>query len=259
MAVAPEKQEKKRVFWFGAVAAAIALVVGVVFTFSMVEESHFVEKLALQKEEVEAHAMGELLLSDGSKVWINSNSNLYYPKSFSEKRVVYLEGEAYFEIAKDENKPFIIHTQKGTTEVLGTSFNISSTKNEVVVTVTEGLVALYPEENPEKKVVLKRGEKGLYYPGHDEVSKSANTDRNVLSWKTGTLIFEDAALNAVTEALSRHFQQDVVAAKDVSETCRLTSTFKGKNLEEVLELLKLTLDVEVEKEDNRVLIRKGGC
>src|SRR5690606_39189801 len=137
---------------------------------------------------------GELTLADGSIVWLNSNSKLYYPDEFGSERKVYLEGEAYFEIKPDPNKPFRIITGKGVTEVLGTAFNLNSTGDKVTITVMEGMVAMYPEKQSEKKIILEKGESGFFHQAENELSKILMDDPNFLAWKTGIVRFEDSSL-----------------------------------------------------------------
>lgn len=245
--------------WYLYIAASVVLLACVVSGWLVLKNDHFIEKLALQTEKVEANNKGEITLADGSKVWLNSNTSLYYPEKFDQDRIVYLDGEAYFEVARDENRPFMIYTGKGVTEVLGTSFNISTENKTVVVTVAKGQVALYPEGNREKQVVLEQGEKGLFKEKNKEVSKVKNDDINYLSWRTGILTFENAALSTVAETLSKHYHTAITLKEDVSNHCMLTSTFKDQTLEEVLELIRLTLDIEIKTEKDQILLIGKGC
>lgn len=241
------------------VAASVAVVVALGIGWLSLTQDHFMQKVASQKEKVEANQRGKVVLADGSEVWLNSHASLYYPNTFDKERKVYLEGEAYFEIAKDADRPFVIYTGDGVTEVLGTAFNLNADKETVVVTVTRGQVALYPEGRREKKVVLEKGERGLFLSKNNKISKTKNTDINFLSWRTGVLTFEDAPLATVAAALSRHYQVAITLGEGISNHCRLTSTFKDKSLDEVLELINLTLDIEVKKEDEHFVMVGKGC
>lgn len=242
--------------WYYYVAASVVILMGV---WVLVQEDHIVPKLTLDTKQMDAHEKGELTLSDGSKIWLNSNSQFYYPETFDEERVVYLEGEAYFEVESDATRPFIIHTGRGVTEVLGTSFNLNNQQEEVKVTVTSGKVALYAEGNPDEKIIMEPGEVGIYHLEKDAMAKAENTDANFLSWKTGVLTFNGTPLADVAKALSRHYQVEVSPTGEISKKCRLTSTFDNKSLDEVLELIGLTLDVKVRKEGDQVFIEGAGC
>lgn len=245
--------------WYPYVAASVVLLLSVVVGWWTMKDTHLVQKLSFQNEKIEANQKGQLVLADGSKVWLNSNTRFYYPKSFNGERAVYLEGEAYFEIAKDEENPFVIYTGKSVTEVLGTSFNINTEEDAVIVTVASGRVALYPEGNKGNQVVLEKGEAGHFMGKNEMVSKTRNEDINYLSWQTGVLTFENTSLAAVAKALSRHFDADIVLGEGASEGCRLTSSFRDQTLDEVLELIRLTLDIEIKKEKGRILLVGKGC
>ncbi len=245
--------------WFPYVAASVALVLCVLVGWWAMKDAHFVQKMSFQNEKIEANEKGQLVLADGSKVWLNSNTRFYYPKAFEGERIVYLEGEAYFEIAKDEARPFVIYSGKSVTEVLGTSFNVNTENNAVTVTVVNGRVALYPEGNKEGQVVLEKDDAGHFIKKDKLVRKKKNEDINYLSWQTGVLTFEDANLAAVAKALSRHYDTEVALSGKASESCRLTSSFKNQTLDEVLELIRLTLDIEIKKEKNRILLIGKGC
>lgn len=245
--------------WYLYIAASLVLLASVAIGWFALKEDHFIQKLTLQTEKVKAHKKGEVTLADGSKVWLNSHTQLYYPETFDQDRIVYLEGEAFFEVVRDEAKPFFIYTGKGVTKVLGTSFNINTENKTIVVTVANGQVALYPDGSPEKQVVLEKGERGVFKKKDKAISKIKNTDINYLSWRTGILTFEDASLSTVAEALSKHYHVAIDLKEGNSNHCRLTSTFKNQTLEEVLELLQLTLDVEIKKEKDQILLLGKGC
>src|SRR5690606_2282187 len=113
-AVQAQSRTTESLRWPYYVAASVLLLIGVGLFFF--QEDHAIPKLALERIQVEANEKGELTLVDGSIVWLNSNSKLYYPDEFGSERKVYLEGEAYFEIKPDPSKPFRIITGKGVTE-----------------------------------------------------------------------------------------------------------------------------------------------
>lgn len=102
----------------------------------------------------------QLVLADGTKVWLNADSKLRFPVSFTaERREVYLEGEAYFEVAKDSEHPFIVHISRGAIEVLGTGFNVRDYREEqkTVTTLVQGKVVYRPERQPGREIMLEPG------------------------------------------------------------------------------------------------------
>ena len=147
----------------------------------------------------------QLNLADGSKVWLNSESSLRFPVFFSgDSREVELEGEAYFEVSKDQRKKFSVRSGNQTVEVLGTHFNINAYANEPSITTTliEGAVRVI-ELNTNKSQILKPGEQAV-------VSKDIKVQRKEdtqadLAWKEGYFYFENADIETVMRQLGRAY------------------------------------------------------
>jgi transmembrane sensor len=195
-------------------------------------------------------------LPDGSTVFLNANSKLTYPEKFSDhQRVVTLEGEAFFEIAPNSQNPFLIETGTVTTEVVGTSFNINSMTNRVIVTVVTGKVLLYKDKAD--AIAMTVGEQGIY--GDSGLEKMTNNDLNFLSWKTNVLIFQNTSLTKVVDDLNRHYGDHIQIASKMLEGCTLTSTFRNQTLEEILQELTVVLSIELERNGDMVMLRGKGC
>jgi len=185
----------------------------------------------------QADSNAPILLSDGTKVWLYKTAKLDFPKSFEgENRLVKLTGEAYFDVAKDANKPFIIEAGKATIQVLGTSFNVQSSATETKVVVNSGKVQLADKINREKTVELTKGEKGIY--ANAQVVESINTDKNYRSWHTGVFEFDGTvSMEVVVQQLSKYYGQvDLNIA--ANETCLLDASFEKEELKTVLEVIK---------------------
>ena len=154
----------------------------------------------------------QLILSDGSRVWLNSDTRLRYPVSFiGEKREVYLEGEAYFEVEHDESTPFIVNTEVMDLQVLGTSFNIKAYDNEntVVTTLVSGKIRQeFP--NVGKKIVLTPSRQSVF----DRVSGKLETKQadiqETLAWREGKIIANNERLEDIFRQLSRWYDFKVV-------------------------------------------------
>lgn len=197
-----------------------------------------------------------LTLPDGSTVYLNSNSKLTYPEIFDDKaREVTLEGEAFFEVTKNSQKPFLIKTDPVTTEVVGTSFNINSKNNNVAVTVFTGKVLLY--KNKTDAIAMTVGEQGIY--SDKGLTKKVNRDPNLLSWKTNVLIFQNTPLTKVMSDLTEHFGQRIEIAPKMLEGCTLTSRFQDQTLEEILQELSVVFSIQVEKRGDRITLTGKGC
>jgi transmembrane sensor len=184
-------------------------------------------------------------LADGSLVYLNKNSNISFSKRFGkENRKIALEGEAFFEVKRNENIPFIITTYKTTTQVFGTSFDIYSDKSEQVkVSVVTGIVEFSISKGKDK-VRLLAGEQGTYNPKLACIEKETITDQNFLAWSTGILYFNETPLPQAFSLLQKQYSRVFVyeAKKDKMPT--LTNTFENLKLEAVLEELNLLLNTK---------------
>ncbi len=178
-------------------------------------------------------------LPDGSKVWINSMSKLKYPVRFhDDERTVELDGEAYFEIAKDNKadgsrKPFKVISGNQTIEVLGTHFNVRSYEDENLVktTLLEGAVKVHFQALAK---VLKPGEQAAYSKPDNSVAISEVNPEDVIAWKEGYFSFKDIDVVAFMNDLKRWYDIDV-EYKGELKSKRISGTFsRSKNLSELL-------------------------
>ncbi len=200
-----------------------------------------------------------IILSDGTKVWLNSDSRLKYPVNFiGNERVVELTGEAYFEVSEDTQKPFRVSTGEQIVEVLGTEFNISSyTDDELIyTTLVEGRVKVFSENNPELSQNLTPGYQTYMYKESGDISiRKVNVDEYV-AWKNGEFQFNNRTLLDMMETISRWYDIDVVFKNDLKKKLRFTGTLKRyKNLEQMLQLIEKTHEVKFEKIENEIIIK----
>jgi transmembrane sensor len=198
----------------------------------------------------------EITLPDGSIVSLNAGSRLAYPVEFKgRKRTVELNGEAFFEVARNENKAFIIHvTDMATVEVLGTSFNLRTDpgKKKVLLNVLSGKVSFFPKGKRRQAIVLSKDERAEYHNG--KIHQQFSLDLNFLSWKTRTLVFENTPLPQVMEQLGRHYHKEIIIRDPRVDALALTGTYKNQELEEVLEEIGLVLDIEIKETEGMILV-----
>ncbi|MFA8436307.1 MAG: FecR family protein [Marinifilaceae bacterium] len=202
----------------------------------------------------------QILLSDGTKVTLNVDSRLYYPEEFGRKnRTVKLEGEAYFEVHRNPEKPFIIQHGNTETRVLGTKFNLRAypQETEVKVAVTEGKVKLSERKNTGKHVVLTKDKVGVYHRDTRTMTRLDQLDENFLSWRTGVLNFRNSSLSKVIKDLKRHYRVDFVV-EDIEhvEKLKVSARFENQELEDVLNELSLFMGIKFTKKKNFVLVEK---
>jgi ferric-dicitrate binding protein FerR (iron transport regulator) len=202
----------------------------------------------------------EILLSDGSRIFLNAYSRLDYPETFNQPvRQVHLEGEAFFEVAKDSLHPFAVGNNDFDVEVLGTSFNISAyAQHEVaVLTVVTGKVNFADKDG--NSVLLVKDESCVFNRARETLQKSENNNLNFLAWKTKTLTFKDTPFKEVVEALQQYFLIEIEVRDAPILNCRYTGTFNKPDLNEVLQVLEKTLEIKAELTNKKVVLSGKGC
>ena len=195
----------------------------------------------------------QIILSDGTKVWLNAASTLKYPSRFAaDKRVVEIDGEAYFKVAKDRNKPFKVVSKGQEIEVLGTEFNVSAYHDEAEVktTLIKGSVMLQTTEGS-AKVSLVPGEQSVLT---DSGIKKRQVDTGAyIAWKAGNFYFDNTPLSDVLKQISRWYNVDVVYENKVPTEMFSGTMSREVELQTVLELLRIS-EVKYRLEGNKLII-----
>ncbi|MDN3669484.1 DUF4974 domain-containing protein [Echinicola jeungdonensis] len=174
-------------------------------------------------------------LPDGSIVWLNSGSSLEYPASFdSTVRLVKLHGEGFFEVTEDKNKPFKVLSENLTTTALGTSFNIkSSYQNVVIVSLVTGKVQV-DDQLDNQQYLLSPGEQ-LDFDNENKKGKISNFDLEaVQSWRKGKLVFQKATFQKVKEDLERWYGVSIQVEGQPSQSWRFNGEFENQILDVIL-------------------------
>lgn len=253
---AKELAESKFQWSFSKIAAVFVVLILSAATIYYILPQFTQEKIASNTE------IRQIILPDGSEVTLNINSKIKYPTKFDQKeRKVHIEGEAFFDVTKNPEVPFKINTGEAVIEVLGTSFNVSAynTYEEVEVVVTEGTVALSSLENPQNRIILNSGAKGIYNHSNNYLLKETNSDRNFLAWKTGKIVFENDSLSMVLNTISRIYNKRIILNNKDLGQCTLTVTFEKQSLESVLNVIESTLNLELIAEDETITVTGDGC
>lgn len=198
-----------------------------------------------------------LVLEDNSKVFLNQNSSLQYCENYKKygTREVILKGEAFFEVTRNEKKPFIIKTDHGDVEVLGTSFLVSENSKALQVSVESGKVKLTSENNDE--IILSKGESGIYSFDSKAIIKSNISDCNYISWKTKHLVFNDIPLQEVISSINKSYYSNIILGSTSLNNCLVNAEFSNKPLETVIKVISTTFDLTVEKSENGQIILSG--
>ncbi|HEY0609378.1 MAG TPA: FecR domain-containing protein, partial [Chitinophaga sp.] len=201
-----------------------------------------------------------VVLPDSSVVWLNAASSLRFPTRFSgSTREVYLSGEAYFEIAKNKSKPFIVSINNISVTVTGTQFNVKGypDENYVNTTLVEGGVELRSNDNPAAKPVLLRpGYQGVWE--NKKITVKEAYLEEALAWKNGLFVFRSEPIGSIMRKLSRWYDVEVQFQDTAVTDLRLTGTIrKYESIQKVLEMLALTQKVKFTIDDKNISVLKA--
>jgi transmembrane sensor len=270
----PRRTSTTGTFWLKIAAGlAIPLIGAAIYYYVLINSpaensiasAHHVD-LSLTEERANPRGQKSVLqLSDGTKVWLNADSRLNYAKDFTGKgqREVYLEGEAFFDVAHDPAKPFLVHTTGITIKVLGTSFNVKSYGNEATIetTLIRGKVSINKEgDSPaDGNLVLKPNQKAIY----QKETKSLNIEEVIAEraalWRDDQLIFDETPFTDVILQLERKYDVKIHVQEDDKLNCLLTAELGKESLEEVLNLLMVSQQISYTRNGNEVFIKGALC
>ncbi len=200
-----------------------------------------------------------LTLPDGTTVVLNQHSELTYPETFSEVRELRLTGEAFFSVAPQPDRPFVVHTPMADIRVLGTQFNLRSYPGEAFteVVVAEGKVELRSPEG--ERLELQRMEKGVCRPGA-ALERSSVPNLNARAWQTGRLHFDKTPLPQVLKTLERHFAVEIELDNAALADCTFSNRFDQLVLEDILEVIELVFEMESRRlAEDKYLLTGGNC
>lgn len=207
---------------------------------------------------VEKGQKANITLPDGSLVWINSDSKLTYGSNFNDReRILFLEGEAYFEVIPDKKRPFVVNTNGISVKALGTSFDVKSYEDEAEISTTlmtgkvevnalSGRHILFPNERivfDKQTGMLK---KGTVYDAKDYAS-----------WKDNTLSFEAESFENIVRVLERYYNTKIEFESESLKQYRFTGTPGNTSLESILQILSLTSPLDYEVKDNVIILREN--
>jgi len=218
------------------------------------------EEAGIKYNTVEVPRGGEfsIQLSDGTKVWLNSESALRYPVQFSEReRTVELTGEAYFEVAKNEHSPFLVISGEQVVKVLGTHFNISSypENNLIFTTLVEGKVEVYEKNNQLNKCVLMPNRQSVFSKRDLLVSSRKVDPLAFTAWKEGRFVFDDESLGSIMQTLSRWYDVEVIFANADRKNIRFTGNLqRSANIQKILSKIEKTEEVKFSTNNRTITV-----
>lgn len=257
---------------YAKVAAMVAFPLLVLSVFFLPDKekvvSQLTESFSAETVETRVNPKGQksvIYLEDGTKVWLNSESKLTYNVSYHDAsiREVYLEGEAFFDVASDPSKPFVVHTSDIFIRVLGTAFNVKSYSNDntIETTLLHGKVTIESKGNkrPDRAYTLSPNERAVFEKNEQQITIAKVNAKSSTSWTKEQLDFDEEPIDEVLVELERWFNIEIDAPERGSLHCKLTASIKDETLEEVLEFLKVTHQIEYTIENGKVTIEGKFC
>lgn len=244
----PKIVRMKPMLWFSRIAASLVVLVACLFAFN-----HFNDVQSFN-EEILAETIEQSTLNDGSEIWLDKDASLAVAKEFnSSERRLKLEGKAYFDVQRDEAKPFIVQMGENTLEVLGTSFNIDNSSENVIVEVESGVVKV--STNTEVKTLTANQRAVLNYE-NDQIEVTQFTG-NRFTWYKNDVSLSSMEMEEAFEKIEDFYNVEINLSANVDRSCKVTSTlFKDSKIEDLLQVLKETHTMEYVKQDENIYLIK---
>ncbi len=237
----------------GSTAAAV-IVLFILYNIQVFTDKNIQAETALNTIKVSAGQRVEVTLSDGTHVWLNARSEFSYPVSFNgDKREVLLKGEAFFEVAKNRDKKFIVNTGRCEVEVLGTQFNVEAyNENEFSTALIQGSVKVTDKSQPNESVVLEPNNSVSLNNG--KLTVTPITDFNPYSWKEGLITFKDIHFKDLMKKLEKNFGIRIMIDNHTLDNYACSGKFRiSDGIEQVLRALQQDAHFTFERESGTVI------
>lgn len=257
----PTQQPRIKALWYKVAAAVLVVAMGLGWAYQQQGPASSLNvQPVLASITTGAAEQKEVQLPDGSTILLNEKSTITYDRAFK-KRLINLEGEAFFEVTKRAGQPFEILAADTRTTVLGTSFNIRAYTNQPTeIAVVTGKVAFEAVDASKKEHILLQPNEMASYQGEQGMTKKTWEDKNVLAWKTKQLEFDNQMLSVVLPILERHYKVKIEGSAGLLN-CHYTGNFSQVKLEEVLKTIAFTFPtaVNIEEIDGSYVLTGQGC
>lgn len=198
----------------------------------------------------------QLLLSDGSKLWVNSGTHVVYPRHFNkERREIFVEGEVYLDVFHDESAPFFVKTKEFEVQVLGTSFNVRAYKEEESATVVLVNGVVNVKDNHQTKSRLEPNQLIAISSSGLGKKETVNTYKYT-SWTDGLILLESEPITDVFKKLNLYYGSDIEFDESLHDIPISGKLDLKENIENVIQLISKTAPISYYKQDNRIIIQR---
>jgi len=241
------------------IAAVLLLSFGLGWSTQFISFNSKQETVEFTKQEifVPKGQVNQIFLADGTRIWINSETRLTIPSVFAaNERIVKLNGEAFFEVAKDKKRPFRVEVNGQQIEVLGTSFNVRAydNSNKIETTLETGQIQLYTGG---QTTLLKPGEQSLFNKSEKQLVISKVNPETFSSWKDGRYEFQNEDLLEVFKVVERWYDVEIKIEESYFQGMHFSGVIKrNKDANHFLELLNLTIPIQYEIKSDKISISK---
>lgn len=238
-------------------AALLLVLFSLVLLYLKPEESPSTSELALIETSTAIGENKTLELPDGSVITLNANTSISFPQTFSEEvREVRLSGEAFFDVAHDADRPFVVSTDNGMKiQVLGTVFNVKSYPEDqnVETTLVSGKVRVV-EEKDHKTVVLNPSQRATYDKNEDKIIVDRVKPQNLTSWRQGKLIYNETPIHQVIRDLQRRHKVSISVASPEIMNYKYTGIFDNLTIEQIMDLFEVSSPIYYKKKNNQITL-----
>ncbi|KZS42260.1 hypothetical protein AWE51_02125 [Aquimarina aggregata] len=257
------KKTKKKTYYYTAIVASVMMPFLLLYFYSSFSNNDLIVnttnylKFGTRTVSTEHGGFKTVILPDGSTIVLNANSSISYPKEFTDSlRKVTLIGEAFFDIKRNINKPFIVEAENLKIKVLGTSFNVKSyPKDEKIeTTLVTGKVEVHKQNIEQNPIVLEPSERAVFDKKKSNIKVDKVDSNRIVAWQDGKLIFDNTPLKQVVLDLNRKYDVEFVIQSDSLLQYKYTGEFDNLELEEVLELLKISSPINYKYEENKIML-----
>ena len=240
--IQPKRKVLSLIRWAGIAAIWLIPILMLGASWHLYEKSRKSNNLVYEEKYIPCGKRERIMLPDGTEVWLNSATFLIYPSAFTgENREVYLVGEGFFKVKKDDRQPFIVHTNEIKLQVLGTEFNVSSypDQDNVSAALERGTIKIIPKDTTLSPCILEPNSYYAYQKSTGKASVERVKASDYSDWREGGLFFYDKSLEEILKSLERAYGVKIYLRSSVYASNRLTIHFnKHESLENILALLK---------------------
>jgi transmembrane sensor len=224
----------------------------------MNQPSETITKSVMVVKENPAGQKSKIVLPDGSIVWLNAASSITFSTYFNDSdRVIDMKGEAYFDVARNPDKPFIVKSENLVVTALGTSFNIQaySEQDEIKISLLTGQVRVENSRDQQNPLILAPGYEIVYLKATNELIDQEFKSHEAIGWKDGVLVFRNADYGEVTNKLGRWYGIEVITEGNPPADWKLSTSYKDEVLINILRNLRFGKGFNFELQKEKLIIR----